>query len=85
MFKGKSIGILFIVLGLMFLLNNLNLIEVSLAELIIDQSGNNVLIDGELNPQNIIRVDITNSQSGTVNGQFGYSADYFIITYNEPL
>ena len=34
MFKGKSIGILFIVLGLIFLLNNLNLIEVSLAELI---------------------------------------------------
>ena len=34
MFKGKSIGILFISLGLIFLLNNLNLIEVSLAELI---------------------------------------------------
>ena len=34
MLKGKSIGILFIVLGLIFLLNNLNLIEVSLAELI---------------------------------------------------
>ena len=34
MFKGKSLGILFIVLGLIFLLNNLNLIEVSLAELI---------------------------------------------------
>ena len=34
MFKGKSIGILFIVLGLIFLFNNLNLIEVSLAELI---------------------------------------------------
>ena len=34
MFKGKSIGILFIFLGLIFLLNNLNLIEVSLAELI---------------------------------------------------
>ena len=33
MFKGKSIGILFIALGLIFLLNNLNLIEVSLAEL----------------------------------------------------
>ena len=31
---------------------------------VIDQSGNNVLID-ELNPQNIIRIDITNSQSGT--------------------
>ena len=62
-----------------------NKYHISLAELIIDQSGNNVLIDGELNPQNIIRVDITNSQSGTVNGQFGYSADYFIITYNEPL
>ena len=34
MFKGKSIGILFIVLGVIFLLNNLNFIEVSLAELI---------------------------------------------------
>ena len=34
MFKGKSIGILFIILGLLFLLNNLNLIEISLAELI---------------------------------------------------
>ena len=34
MFKEKSIGILFIALGLIFLLNNLNLIEVSLAELI---------------------------------------------------
>ena len=34
MLKGKSIGILFIVLGLIFLLNNLSLIEVSLAELI---------------------------------------------------
>ena len=34
MFKGKSIGILFIALGLIFLLNNLNLIEISLAELI---------------------------------------------------
>ena len=34
MFKGKSVGILFIALGLIFLLNNLNLIEVSLAELI---------------------------------------------------
>ena len=34
MLKGKSIGILFIVLGLIFLLNNLNLIEVSLAKLI---------------------------------------------------
>jgi hypothetical protein len=34
MFKGKSIGILFILLGLLFLFNNLDLIEVSLAELI---------------------------------------------------
>ena len=34
MLKGKSIGILFIVLGLIFLLNNLNIIELSLAELI---------------------------------------------------
>ena len=34
MFKGKSIGLLFIIFGLLFLLNNLNLIEISLAELI---------------------------------------------------
>ncbi len=32
--KGKSIGILFIVLGLLFLANNLNLIKVSIVELI---------------------------------------------------
>lgn len=34
MLKGKSIGILFILLGLLFLLNNLSLIEISLSELI---------------------------------------------------
>ncbi|MDC3050659.1 DUF5668 domain-containing protein [Flavobacteriales bacterium] len=34
MFKGKSIGILFIVLGVIFLMNNLNIIKVSLAEII---------------------------------------------------
>tara|TARA_B100001093_G_C26633070_1_gene929756 strand:- start:786 stop:965 length:180 start_codon:yes stop_codon:yes gene_type:complete len=32
--KGKSIGVLLIVVGLLFLLNNLNLIEVSIVELI---------------------------------------------------
>ena len=32
--KGKSIGILLIVIGLLFLLNNLNLIKVSIIELI---------------------------------------------------
>ena len=32
--KGKSIGILFIILGLLFLANNLNLIKVSFVELI---------------------------------------------------
>ena len=31
--KGKSLGILFIVLGLLFLANNLNLIKVSIVEL----------------------------------------------------
>lgn len=31
--KGKSIGILFILLGLLFLANNLNLIQVSIGEL----------------------------------------------------
>ena len=32
--KGKSIGILFIILGLLFLANNLDLIKVSTVELI---------------------------------------------------
>ena len=32
--KGKRIGILLIVIGLLFLLNNLNLIKVSIVELI---------------------------------------------------
>lgn len=32
--KGKTIGILFIIIGLIFLLNNLNLIKVSIIELI---------------------------------------------------
>jgi len=32
--KGKSIGILFIILGLLFLANNLDLINVSIVELI---------------------------------------------------
>jgi hypothetical protein len=57
----------------------------SFSSFIIDQSGNNILVDGILKPQNIIRIDITNSQSGSSNGQFGYLADYFLITYNEPL
>lgn len=32
--KGKSIGILFVILGLLFLANNLDLIKVSIVELI---------------------------------------------------
>lgn len=32
--KGKTIGILLIIIGLIFLLNNLNLIKVSIVELI---------------------------------------------------
>ena len=32
--KGKSIGVLFIILGLLFLANNLDLIKVSIVELI---------------------------------------------------
>ncbi|MGC6471072.1 MAG: LiaI-LiaF-like domain-containing protein [Flavobacteriales bacterium] len=32
--KGQSIGLLFIALGLLFLANNLNLIQVSVSELI---------------------------------------------------
>ena len=34
MFKGISIGILFIVLGVIFLMNNLNIMAVSLSEII---------------------------------------------------
>lgn len=32
--KGKSIGLLFILLGALFLINNLDLIDISLAEVI---------------------------------------------------
>jgi uncharacterized integral membrane protein len=32
--KGKSVGILFIILGLLFLANNLDLVKVSIVELI---------------------------------------------------
>lgn len=62
-----------------------NKYSASFSSFIIDQSGNNALINGVLNPQNIIRIDVTNSQSGSANGQFGYIADYFLISYNEPL
>lgn len=58
--------------------------NIPLSDLTVDQSGNNTSINGELTPNNIIRIDITNSQSGTAQGNFGYSADYFIITNNEP-
>ena len=59
--------------------------SVNLNDLVIDQSGNNALVNGVLKPENIIRIDVTNSQSGTAQGDYGYSADYFLITYNEPL
>ena len=38
----------------------------------VDISGNNVLIDGILNTNNIIRTDVICSQQGTSFGQFGF-------------
>ena len=57
----------------------------NLSDFSVDISGNNVLIDGILNPNNIIRTDVICSQQGTSFGQFGFFADYYILTYNSPL
>lgn len=51
----------------------------------VDISGNNVLVDGVINTNNIIRIDVICSQQGTAFGEYGFFADYYLLSYNEPL
>ena len=51
----------------------------------VDQTAGNVQIDGNLNIENIIRLDIVCSQNGNSFGNFGYFVDYLILTYNSSL
>lgn len=57
----------------------------NLSELIVDVFAGNVEIDGILNTNNIIRIDVIASQQGNVFGTFGFFSDYYILTYNAPL
>ena len=51
----------------------------------VDQTAGNVLINGNLNVENIIRIDVVCSQNGNSFGNFGYFLDYLLLTYNMPL
>ena len=57
----------------------------NLSELIVDIYAGNVEIDGVLNPNNVIRIDVVLSQQGNAFGTFGFFADYYILTYNNAL
>lgn len=57
----------------------------NLSELIVDIYAGNVEIDGVLNPNNVIRIDVVLSQQGNAFGTFGFFADYYILTYNTAL
>lgn len=51
----------------------------------VDQTAGNVLINGILNVENIVRLDVVCSQNGNSFGNFGYFIDYLLLTYNSPL
>ena len=51
----------------------------------VDISGNNVLVDGVINTNNIIRIDVICSQQGTAFGEYGFFADYYLLAYMDPL
>ena len=57
----------------------------NLNDFAVDISGNNVLVDGVMNTNNIIRIDVICSQQGTAFGEYGFFADYYLLSYNEPL
>ena len=42
----------------------------------VDQTAGNVLINGILNVENVIRLDVVCSQNGNSFGNFGYFIDY---------
>jgi hypothetical protein len=57
----------------------------NLSDLIVDVFAGNVEVDGILNTNNIIRIDVISSQQGNVFGTFGFFSDYYILTYNSAL
>ena len=57
----------------------------NLSDLIVDVFAGNVEVDGILNPNNIIRIDVICSQQGNTFGTFGFFSDYYILTYNGAL
>ena len=38
-----------------------------------------------MNPNNIIRIDVVCSQQGNAFGEYGFFADYYLLSYNEAL
>lgn len=54
------------------------------SDLVLDLSGNNVSIDGQIDMEKVIRLDCTVSQTGTADGYFGLDFDYLIITKEGP-
>ena len=57
----------------------------NLSDLIVDVFAGNLQVDGILNTNNIIRIDVISSQQGSVFGTFGFFSDYYILTYNSAL
>ena len=54
------------------------------SDLELDLSGGNVMLDGQLNVEDVIRLDCTVSQMGTAQGDFGMDVDYVILTQSDP-
>ena len=54
------------------------------SDLELDLSGGNVMLDGQLNVEKVIRIDCTVSQMGTAQGDFGMDLDYVILTQSGP-
>lgn len=54
------------------------------SDLVLDLSGNNVSLDGQIDMEKVIRLDCTVSQTGTADGDFGLDIDYVILTREGP-
>ena len=54
------------------------------SDLVLDLSGNNVSVNGQVDMNRVIRLDCTVSQTGTADGDFGLDVDYVILTKQGP-
>ena len=50
----------------------------------LDLSGNNVSLNGQIDLDQISRLDCTVSQTGTASGTYGLDVDYVILTFDQP-